>query len=180
MHAGVSQPSAWVTRFAPLVAPGGRVLDLACGGGRHARWLARQGYRVEAVDRDRSALESLEGVAGVTTRLADLEGGPWPYDGAQFDGIVVANYLYRPRFADLLACLAPGGVLIYETFMLGNERFGKPGNPDFLLRPGELLERLAHGYAIVAFEQGEVAAPRAAVVQRVCAVRGEGRVMPLP
>ncbi len=179
-HAVSPAPSAWVTRFAPLVRAGGRVLDLACGGGRHARWLAARGYAVEAVDRDAAALAGLRDVPGVTPRQAELEDGPWPYAGARFDGIVVTNYLYRPRFAELLACLAPGGVLIYETFMLGNERFGKPSNPDFLLRPGELLERLADGCRIVAFEQGEVAAPRPAVVQRVCALRGTGQVVKLP
>ncbi|THF63365.1 class I SAM-dependent methyltransferase [Pseudothauera rhizosphaerae] len=169
------QPSPWVVRFAPLIRAGGRVLDVACGSGRHARWLAGRGYAVEAADRDAEALAALRGTAGVTTRHADLEEGAWPYAGAQFDGIVVANYLYRPRFADLLACLAPGGVLLYETFMAGNERFGKPSSPDFLLRPNELLERVAGDCTVVAFEQGEVALPRPAVVQRVCALRGDGR-----
>jgi SAM-dependent methyltransferase len=176
MHGLLSTPSPWVTRFAPLVAAGGRVLDLACGGGRHARWLVQRGYRVDAVDRDRSALELLQGIPHLSARCADLEAAEWPLAGEQFDGIVVTNYLYRPHFDDLLANLAPGGVLIYETFMLGNERFGKPGNPDFLLRPGELLDRLGQGWSIVAFEQGETASPRAAVVQRVCAVRGAGQV----
>ncbi|MBC9071813.1 methyltransferase domain-containing protein [Thauera sp. CAU 1555] len=179
-HAASPAPSAWVTRFAPLVRAGGRVLDLACGGGRHARWLAARGYAVEAVDRDAAALAGLRDVPGVTPRQAELEDGPWPYVGARFDGIVVTNYLYRPRFAELLACLAPDGVLIYETFMLGNERFGKPSNPDFLLRPGELLERLAEGCSIVAFEQGEITASRPAVVQRVCALRGTRQVVKLP
>lgn len=173
-------PSAWVTRFAPLVRAGGRVLDLACGGGRHARWLAARGYQVEAVDRDAVALATLQDVPGVTPRQAELENGPWPLAGAQFDGIVVTNYLYRPRFAALLDCLAAGGVLIFETFMVGNERFGKPSNPDFLLRPGELLERLGGDYSIVAFEQGEVGAPRPALIQRVCALRGVGQVARLP
>src|SRR5690554_3101470 len=165
-HAAYPAPSPWVTRFAPLVRAGGSVLDLACGSGRHARWLAAHGYAVEAVDRDTEALAGLHGLAGVSTRQTDLENGLWPYEGVQFDGIVVTNYLYRPRFAELLACLVPDGVLIYETFMTGNERFGKPSNPDFLLRPHELLERLAGDFAIVAFEQGEVTAPRRAVVQR--------------
>jgi len=179
-HFDCLAPSAWVTRFAPLVPAGGRVLDLACGGGRHARWLAARGYQVEAVDRDAAALATLQDVPGVTPRQAELEDGPWPLAGAQFDGIVVTNYLYRPRFAALLDCLAAGGVLIFETFMVGNERFGKPSNPDFLLRPGELLERLGGDYSIVAFEQGEVAAPRPALIQRVCALRGGGLVARLP
>lgn len=167
-------PSPWVTRFAPLIAPGGEVLDYACGGGRHARWLAARGFRVEAVDRDPLTLEQLSGVPDIRARMADLEGGPWPYAGRRFDGVVVTNYLYRPRLADLLGLLGGGGVLIYETFMAGNERFGKPSNPDFLLRPHELLELLRDAWTVVAFEQGEVVAPKPAVVQRICAVRGTG------
>ncbi|WP_332675274.1 class I SAM-dependent methyltransferase [Aromatoleum sp.] len=177
---GPVTPSAWVERFAPLLRAAGEVLDFACGGGRHARWLAERGFRVEAVDRDAGALASLATVPGVQVSEADLENGPWPYRGRRFDGIVVTNYLFRPRLAELLDCVVPGGVLIYETFMLGNERFGKPGNPDFLLRPGELLERLHDGYLIVAFEQGEVALPRPAVMQRVCAVRHPAVVPRLP
>lgn len=168
---GSPAPSAWVVRFASLLRAGGQVLDFACGGGRHVRWLAERGFLVEAVDRDTDALASLATIPGVQVREADLENGPWPYNGRQFDGIVVTNYLFRPRLAELLDCVIPGGVLIYETFMLGNERHGKPSNPDFLLRPGELLDRLRDDYQIVAFEQGEVALPRPAVVQRVCAIR---------
>lgn len=170
----VADPSAWVARFATLIPAGGRVLDFACGRGRHARWLARHGWEVEAVDRDAAALATFAGEPRVSVAQADLEGGDWPYGTACFDAIVVTNYLYRPRLGLLLDCLAADGVLIYETFMLGNERFGRPGNPEFLLRPGELLERLAGEYTIVAFEQGEVARPRPAVVQRVCAVKGQG------
>lgn len=179
-HGAIGKPSDWVERFAPLIAPGGRVLDFACGGGRHARWLAQLGWRVEAVDRDRAALAMLADVPGVTTREADLEDGPWPYAGERFDAVVVANYLYRPRLAQLFDCVAAGGILIYETFMLGNERFGKPSNPDFLLQPGELLARLAADFSIVAFEQGEADAPRPAVIQRVCAVKGRDSVVRLP
>ena len=178
LHALV--PSPWVVRFASLIPSGGEVLDYACGGGRHARWLAARGLRVEAVDRDRESLAALVCVAGVQVTEADLESGPWPYHGRLFDAIVVTNYLFRPRLGALLACLAPGGVLIYETFMLGNERFGKPSSPDFLLRCGELLERLHDGHVIVAFEQGEVASPRPAVVQRVCAIRHPGSIPRLP
>lgn len=168
-----SPPSPWVRRFAPLIPSGGSVLDLACGSGRHARLLAALGYRVEAVDRNAEALASLAGVAGITTRMADLEGGAWPYAAARFDGIVVANYLFRPRLGDLLAALKPGGVLIYETFMLGNEAFGKPSSPEFLLRPGELLDVARPTLSVVAFEQGRVDTPRPAVVQRLCAIAGE-------
>jgi SAM-dependent methyltransferase len=172
-HPAGAEPSAWVLRFASLVATGGEVLDFACGSGRHARWFGRNGWRVEAVDRDPAALDTLAGEPGVRVRQADLEDGPWPYDGHVFDAIVVTNYLFRPRLDALLASVGPDGVLIYETFMLGNERHGRPANPEFLLRPGELLARLVGGWTIVAFEQGEVSSPRPAVIQRVCAVRGE-------
>lgn len=168
-HAAAAPPSPWVTRWGGLLPTGSRVLDLAAGGGRHSRWLAARGCRVEAVDRDPQALAALADCAGVVTRAADLEGGPWPYDGETFDGIVVANYLHRPLFPRLRAALAAGGVLIYETFMVGNERYGRPSNPDFLLRPGELLE-LAAGLQVVAYEAGRTGAPKAAVVQRICAV----------
>lgn len=171
-------PSPWVRRFASLIETNGNVLDLACGSGRHARFLADLGYRVEAVDRDAEALAALAGVPGVTTRQADLEGGPWPYHTRAFDAIVVTNYLYRPLLPMLLNALDVNGVLIYETFMVGNERFGKPSNPAFLLRPGELLDVIRRRLAIVAFEQGEVAEPRPAVVQRLCATRRLAPILP--
>lgn len=179
-HSQPLAPSAWVRRFMPLIAPAGSVLDYACGSGRHARWLAKLGFAVEAVDRDAEALASLNVVPGITTRLADLEDGPWPFEGRGFDAIVVTNYLYRPRFDAMLRCLKPGGVLIYETFMIGHERFGRPANPDFLLRPGELLQRLAGNFTVVAFEQGMVENPRPSVVQRVCAVSGCDAIVSLP
>ena len=170
--------SPWVERFAPLIVPGGRVLDLACGKGRHTRFLAAAGHAVEAVDRDAAVLAELAATPGVTTRQADLEDGPWPYYGHTFDGIVVANYLHRPLLPNLLAALAEGGILIYETFMVGNERFGKPENPAYLLRSGELLEVVRKRFTVIAFEQGEVETPRAAVVQRICI--GRGRAFRLP
>lgn len=172
-------PSPWVCRFAAVLTPGARVLDLACGSGRHAHWLAGRGYAVHAVDRDAAALATLDGVPGVRTQALDLEGARWPLEGESFDAVVVTNYLYRAHFEALLALVRPGGVLIYETFMLGNARFGKPSNPDFLLQPGELLERVREGWSVLAFEQGEVSQPRPAVVQRVCAVRGTS-LPPLP
>lgn len=179
-HATALVPSLWVVRFAPLIPTGGRVLDFACGSGRHAKWLAGQGLQVEAVDRDASALETLSSINGVATRLADLEGGDWPYVGTKFDAVVVTNYLYRPRHAMLLDCLASNGVLIYETFMSGNERFGKPSNPEFLLRQDELLSWLGDEFTLVAFEQGDISMPRAAAVQRICAVKSKGKPIPLP
>lgn len=180
MHGVGLAPSAWVTRCARLVRRGARVLDLACGGGRHACWLAGQGLRVVAVDRDADVLGGLAGVEGVDPRCLDLEAGDWPLKGERFDAVVVTNYLFRPRFDDLLDSLAPGGVLIYETFMVGNERFGRPARPEFLLRPGELLDRVREGFTVVAFEQGIVSRPREAAVQRVCAVKSSGALLALP
>lgn len=165
-------PSPWVERYAPLIPTAGRVLDLACGTGRHARLLAQRNYAVFAVDRSKESLAALAGVPGVETACLDLESGDWPLAGMQFAGIVVTNYLWRPRLPDVLALLAPGGVLIYETFMLGNEAYGKPSNPDFLLRPGELREVVAQaGLREIAFAEGYVGMPKPAMRQAICAVR---------
>ncbi len=148
------------------------MLDLACGSGRHARLLARLGFEVAAVDRDFAAILKLQNVPGVTATQLDLEGDEWPLAGRTFAGIVVTNYLWRPRLPDLLAMLAPGGVLIYETFMLGNEAYGKPSSPAFLLRPGELREvAQAAGLRQIAFEEGYMASPKPAMRQAICAVR---------
>lgn len=165
-----SSPSPWVRRFAGLMVTGGRVLDVASGAGRHARLLAQLGFRVEAVDRDSLALEQLTGEPAINTRVADLEKDAWPYECASFDGVVVSNYLHRPLFGALVQALRPSGVLIYETFMVGNERFGRPSNPDFLLQPNELFDRLHERLTVVAFEQGVVEAPKSACVQRICAL----------
>lgn len=170
MHDGA--PSAWVVRFAALIAPGGACLDLACGGGRHARLLAGRGHPVTAVDRDADAIAALRAVPGVEAVTADLEGGPWPLASRQFAAVVVANYLHRPLFPAILGALAPDGVLIYETFAAGNERFGRPRNPDFLLRRGELLDLVRGRLTVVAYEHGVTDQP--AVVQRICAVDGPG------
>ncbi len=164
-------PSPWVARFAALVPPEGDVLDLAAGSGRHSRLLRARGHQVVAVDRDTAALAALaQGDPELTVVAADLEapGAAWPTGARRFAGIVVTNYLHRPLFPLIRAALAPGGVLIYETFARGNERFGKPSNPDFLLRPGELLE-LAQGWLVVAYEDLEIAEPRPAMVQRIAA-----------
>jgi SAM-dependent methyltransferase len=169
LHSHLDKPSAWVERWAPLIAPGGRVLDVASGAGRHARWLAARGYRVDALDRDAEALATLSDVAGVTPRHADIEAGPWPCERDVYAGVVVTNYLHRPLFPDLLAALAPAGVLIYETFAAGNERFGKPSNPAFLLRAGELLDIVRGRLRVLAYEDLEVQHPRPAMVQRICA-----------
>jgi len=170
-------PSAWVRRFAPLIRPAGQVLDLAAGTGRHTQLLLDMGFRVTAVDRNVAALQPLSG-PHCTVKEIDLEdGADWPLGGG-YDGIVVANYLHRPLFPALAGALAAGGVLMYETFAVGNERFGRPSNPNFLLRPGELLEAFAT-LTLIAFEQGEVAVPRPAVIQRIAAVAGPlGRLPP--
>ena len=165
-------PSAWVEHYVPLIRAGGRVLDLAAGGGRHTRLLLERGYIVVAADRDTSSLEpAFSGHASCRIVRLDLESGDAWRLGDGYDGIVVTNYLYRPAFADLAAALAPGGVLIYETFMLGNERFGKPSNPDFLLRPNELIEVFGPRLTVLAFEQGIVRRPRPAAIQRLAAVK---------
>ena len=166
----LAAPSAWVVKWAERVPAGGPVLDLACGRGRHARLFASRGHPVEAVDRDPGVLSWLSGVANVTARCADIEAGNWPYEGQRFAGIVVANYLWRPLFPRLLAAIAPDGALIYETFAVGNERYGRPSNPDFLLRPGELLDVVRGRLRVVAYEDLFVPEPRPAVVQRICAV----------
>ena len=167
-HAGQT-PSPWVTRWAHLIAPGAPVLDVACGSGRHLRWLAARGHPVTGVDRDAAALA---GLAGVGTLIeADIENGPWPLAGQRFGAVVVTNYLWRPLLPALLDSVAPGGVLIYETFTAGNETVGKPSRPDFLLRPGELLSWCpAPDWHVVAYEDGFIEAP-ARFVQRIAAVR---------
>ena len=170
MHGATDTPSAWVARWAPAI-PHGEVLDLACGGGRHARLLAALGHPVQAVDRDATALAQAAG-PGITPLHHDLEGegSVWPFAPGRFAGIVVTNYLHRPLFAHLAEALAPDGILVYETFAQGNERFGKPSNPAFLLAPGELLDvAQRHGLRVLAYEDGVVDAPRPARVQRLCA-----------
>lgn len=168
------QASVWVQRFAPLI-PSGEVLDLACGSGRHSRLLASMGHTVLAVDRDSAALEQAAGLA-ITTLQIDLEcGSEWPFGTSRFAGIVVTNYLHRPLFPHIFHSIVPGGVLIYETFAQGNECFGKPSNPHFLLRHGELLEIAAKAgngaLHVVAFEDGYSKTPRPTMVQRICIVK---------
>ena len=166
MHTS-STPSDWVTRWAHLLPPQARVLDLACGAGRHARYLANQGHALTCVDRDAQALSTLQDVG--ETIVADIENGPWPLNGRQFGGVVVTHYLWRDLWPHILESLAPDGVLIYETFTAGNETVGKPSRPDFLLHTGELLQRCA-SLRIVAYEDGFLRAPDR-FVQRIVAVR---------
>jgi SAM-dependent methyltransferase len=164
---GGGEASAWVQRWSHLVAPGLKVLDVACGSGRHLRWFAERGCHVTGVDRDEAALALSRGIA--ETVLADIESGPWPLVGRSFDAVIVTNYLWRELLPTLVASVAEGGVLIYETFAAGNETVGKPSNPKFLLQPGELL-RAAQGLRVVAFEEGFAREPDR-FVQRLVAVR---------
>jgi SAM-dependent methyltransferase len=165
-HAGTAA-SPWVQRWSALVPAGASVLDVACGSGRHLRWFAQRDCRVTGVDRDAAAIESLQDVGELL--VADIENGPWPWPGRQFEAVVVTNYLWRALLPTLAASVAPGGVLIYETFALGNESVGKPSNPNFLLRPGELWQA-AQGLRVVAYEDGFLSGPER-FVQRLCAVR---------
>ena len=166
MHAPIERPSPWVLRWAELVDHG-PVLDVACGAGRHSLLFAERGIEVVAVDREPQT------VPGVRFVQADLENGsPWPFEGRRFAAVVVTNYLHRPLFAQLAASLEPGGLLLYETFMAGNERHGRPSNPAFLLEPGELLSAFS-GLTPLAFEQGYVETPKPAMIQRLCARSGD-------
>lgn len=168
-HAGLD-PSPWVRRFALQLPLGASVLDLACGSGRHARWLTERGLKVTAVDRDAEALQGLRGITHEVIE-ADVENGPWPLAGRRFDLVLVANYLWRPLFDAIADAVAPGGWWLHETFALGNETVGRPSRPDFLLRPGELLEvAVRHDLRTVAYEDGFLDAPPR-FVQRIAAVR---------
>lgn len=164
---GPDAPSEWVRRWSHLVPPGATVLDVACGAGRHLRWFQALGCPVTGVDRDGHALRA----AGCVGELieADIENGPWPLAGRAFGAVVVTNYLWRPLLPALVDSVAPGGVLLYETFARGNESVGRPARPDFLLRPGELLTACA-GLRVVAYEDGFLDGP-ARFVQRITAVR---------
>lgn len=175
-NAPVLRPSAWVVRYAGLVPAAGPVLDLACGDGRHARYFAGRGHPVTAVDIDTSGVADLMGEPGCRVIQADLESVEWPFGTSTFAGIVITNYLHRPHFPLLPGALMPGGVLLIETFAAGNERFGRPRNPGFLLAAGELLSAFGAALQVVAYEHGIEHEPRPAVRQRLVAVRGAGPV----
>ena len=166
LHAHTS-PSEWVRRWAHLIPAGERVLDLACGHGRHMQWLQLQGFDCLGVDRDPLALQTAAEFGEVLQ--ADLEKQPWPLNGHSFAAVVVTHYLWRSLWPDVLACLQPGGVLIYETFAIGNESVGKPSNPDFLLRHGELLQ-VCQGLRVIAYEDGVCLLPDR-FVQRIVSVK---------
>jgi SAM-dependent methyltransferase len=166
-------PSAWIERFGASVARPGPVLDVACGGGRHTRWFAARGYDVVAIDRDLAGVDDLDDDPHVELVRADLEdGSPFPVAANAFGAVVVTNYLWRPRLDEIVAAVAPGGWLLYETFAVGNEQYGRPTNPDYLLRRSELLDlALGHGFTVIAYEDITVDRPRPAVVQRIAATR---------
>ena len=167
------EPSPWVARWLKLLAPQSRVLDLACGAGRHTLLAQRAGHRVVAVDRNAGALVGLASLPGVAVVQADLETGSWPLPGQRFDAVIVTNYLFRPIFPVLIDSVAEAGLLIYETFALGNERFGRPSNPDFLLKPGELYEAVRGTLRVLGYEDVFLERPTPAMVQRLCA-SGQG------
>jgi len=166
-------PSTWITRFGASVTRGGVVCDVACGSGRHTRWFLARGHPVIAVDRDLSGVADLHDDPAVRLVGCDLEaGGPVPVTPESCAAVVVTNYLWRPILDDLVALLEPGGRLLYETFARGNERFGRPTNPEYLLGPGELLDVAArHALRVVAYEDLVVEEPRPACVQRISATR---------
>ncbi len=161
-------PSSWVVRFSPLIRPGGTVLDVAAGHGRHTNFFLEHHFNVTAVDVDASHLKVAQN-RGASVLEADLEDGPWPFAPNAYDAIVVANYLHRPHFPKLIESLALNGVLMIDTFGAGNETIGRPRNPDFLLAPGELLSAFGAPLRIVAYEHGREEVPRPAVRQRLCA-----------
>lgn len=165
-HAGLA-PSDWILRWSHLVPPAATVLDVACGAGRHMRWFAGRGNRVTGVDRSPEAIAAAAPFGEAV--LADIEAGPWPFDGRRFGAVVVTHYLWRPRLPEVVAAVAPEGLLLYETFAAGNESVGKPSRPDFLLQPGELLSACA-GLRVVAYEDGFLEGP-SRFVQRIAAVR---------
>jgi hypothetical protein len=166
------KPSPWIVTWSGLVSPEATVLDVAAGRGRHARFFRQRGNPVVAIDREVAGMADLHGDPGLTLLACDLEdGGPWRLGEQRFGAIVVTNYLHRPLFPALIAALGAGGILLYETFMVGHERFGPPKNPDFLLRDGELLDRLRPALQIVAYEARIISDPRPALVQRVAARR---------
>lgn len=170
----LGSPSPWIVRWSHLVPAGGRVLDVACGTGRHMAWFAGRGHPVTGVDRLAEALAGLP--AEFEAIEADIEDGPWPLEGRSFDAVVVTNYLWRPLLPRIVQSVAPGGALLYETFAQGNETVGKPSRPDFLLRPGELLQAAA-GLRVVAYEDGFIDEPPR-FVQRIAAVRETGARCP--
>jgi len=174
-HRHPTGPSPWIARFAELVAPGGAVLDVAAGSGRHVDLFLAHRHPVVAIDRDVGGLADRATNPRLEIIACDLETSDgWPLSGREFAGVVVANYLHRPRFDDLVAAVAPGGVLLYETFARGQEEFGRPRSPDHLLAPGELLELVRGRLRVIAYEDMVEPGPPPAARQRICARRQPG------
>ncbi len=172
MQTPSAKPPAWVERWSGLIPKPGRVLDLACGSGRHAVYLAGLGYQIDAVDIDLSLSETAQRSAPLVTWLRhDLENAAWPFEAGEYQGVLVTNYLHRPLSPHLIDALAPGGVLIYATFAMGQERFGRPRNPAHLLMPGELLEMVRGQMRVVAYEDVLEQADTPTRVQRLCAIK---------
>lgn len=168
----IAEPSAWVERFADDITTGGSVLDLACGGGRHGRHFLAKGHPVTFVDKNIAALADLAKHPSAEIIEADLESeAGWPLKGRYFDGGVVTNYLWRPILPQIITAIAPGGILLYETFAEGNEAFGRPRNPDFLVRPGELLEAVRGHLEVLAYGQRQQAKPQQRIIQHIAARR---------
>ena len=159
--------SAWIVTWAGLLPADATVLDIAAGKGRHSRYFAARGHRVTAIDSDVSELAAADGIEVIAADLED--GSPWPLGDRRFGAVIVTNYLHRPLFPVLFEALQPGGILLYETFMVGNERFGKPSRPEFLLKDGELLDLVRGRFSITAYEARMISEPRMAMVQRIAA-----------
>ena len=172
-----SKPSEWVRKYAKLISQGGAVLDLACGRGRHTRFLLERGIKVTALDYDISQLKDIPETENLKTIEHDLEGSsPWPFSSQTFDGIVVANYLYRPLFSKILESLAPKGVLIYQTFAVGNEKYGRPRNPDYLLSNDELLKVFGKHLHVVQYSHGFIKQPLPAIMQSICCINDKALI----
>ncbi len=170
----IRKPSPWLVSHLDSIPAAGRVLDLACGSGRHTRLLLDAGYEVTAIDRDLSRVADLDGDPHVRLIEADLEADPWPLMGERFAGVVVIDYLWRPLFPEIFASVAEGGVLIYETFAQGQELYGRPRRPEYLLAPGELRDLVPEGWRLLAYEHGLVAGAQPAMRQGVVAVQASG------
>jgi len=164
-------PSMWVVTNSRYLVPNAKVLDLACGSGRHTKFLIEKGFDVTSVDIDQNALNEVAKISKSHVLSVDLENGEWPFAERSFDGIVVTNYLHRPHLELMTNTLTDRGLIIYETFMIGNELYGKPSNPEFLLRPNELNDVYANSMLILRSEQGHIRSPKEATVQRICAVK---------
>lgn len=162
-------PSNWVKRFAKKIDKNGKVLDLACGQGRHTSLMLSLGYTTVAADINLSGIDSLNKHKNLELMQVDLEQDPWPFEKKAFSGIIVTNYLHRPLFKNILSALTPNGILIYETFADGNQEYGHPQNANYLLKRGELILKVFPELTILAYEDLIVQKPRPAAVQRVCA-----------